>query len=231
MNSTETSTPTKRKQGFREELRQQRWDDHRYYHHSRINQSLHLLSATCFLVCYVLVFVDPGAAALVGWIIAMCSRQAGHFFFEPKTYDEVNQATHEHKEDIKIGYNLHRKRVLQAIWAATPVVLYLDPTFFGAFRADSDAFIGNLLMIWVWLAVFALVFRTVHLFFIHDVQTGLVWASKILTDPINDFKTYLKSPLYLMKGELIDPMIHVQAHPESPDGPADVATDQPVPST
>jgi len=28
--------------GFFEMLRVQRWDDHRYYHHSRINQSLHL---------------------------------------------------------------------------------------------------------------------------------------------------------------------------------------------
>jgi len=26
---------------FREALAEQRWDDHRYYHHSRINQSLH----------------------------------------------------------------------------------------------------------------------------------------------------------------------------------------------
>ena len=33
---------------FLEELRQQRWDDHRYCHHSRINQSLHLLSAVNF---------------------------------------------------------------------------------------------------------------------------------------------------------------------------------------
>ena len=30
---------------FREQLRTQRWDDHRYYHHSRINQSLHFVSA------------------------------------------------------------------------------------------------------------------------------------------------------------------------------------------
>ena len=35
---------------FLEELQKQRWDDHRYYHHNRINQFLHLLSASCFLV-------------------------------------------------------------------------------------------------------------------------------------------------------------------------------------
>ena len=47
--------------GFRETLREQRWDDHRYYHHSRINQSLHLVSAISFLIAYVMVFFDPGA--------------------------------------------------------------------------------------------------------------------------------------------------------------------------
>ena len=35
--------------GFVETLRTQRWDDHRYYHHSLVNQSLHLLSAISFL--------------------------------------------------------------------------------------------------------------------------------------------------------------------------------------
>ena len=90
-------------QGFLEALRIQRWDDHRYYHHSRINQSLHLLSAVSFLSAYALIFKNPAAAGLIGWLVSMVSRQAGHFFFEPKGYDEVNQATQEHKEDIKVG--------------------------------------------------------------------------------------------------------------------------------
>lgn len=40
--------------GFFNELKVQRWDDHRYYHHSKVNQSLHLLSATSFLCAYVI---------------------------------------------------------------------------------------------------------------------------------------------------------------------------------
>jgi hypothetical protein len=40
-------------QSFLAELRTQRWDDHRYYHHSRINQSLHFLSAISFIVAYI----------------------------------------------------------------------------------------------------------------------------------------------------------------------------------
>jgi hypothetical protein len=52
----------------------------------------------------------------------------------------------------------------------------------------------------------------VHLFFLKDVQTGLVWLTKIITDPFNDVKIYCKAPLYLMRGELIDPMGEVEAH-------------------
>jgi hypothetical protein len=41
-------------------------------------------------------------------------------------------------------------------------------------------------MIWLALGIAGLLFRTVHLFFIRDVQTGLVWMTKILTDPFHD---------------------------------------------
>jgi hypothetical protein len=192
---------------FFEALKEQRWDDHRYYHHSRINQSLHLISAVSFVCAYLLVFTHPVAAVLLGWIVGMCSRQAGHFFFEPKDYDHVNQATHEFKEDVKVGYNLRRKVVLMGIWALSPVVLYVDPTLFGIFAAPADwhEFLNNLARTWIALAIGGLLFRTVHLFFIKDVQSGLVWFTKILTDPFHDIKLYYKAPLHLLRGELIDP--------------------------
>ena len=101
-------------------LRTQRWDDHRYYHHSRVNQALHLISALSFLTAYGLVFVDPVGAALLGWLVAMVSRQCGHVFFEPEGYDLVNEATHAHKEDSKVGYNRRRKVVLLGLWTAAP---------------------------------------------------------------------------------------------------------------
>jgi len=192
---------------FWAELQTQRWDDHRYYHHSRINQSLHFLSAISFLVAYVLMFTDPVAAALIGWLVAMVSRQCGHFFFEPKGYDEVNHATHEHKERIKVGYILRRKVILHVIWAASPALLLLDPTFFGLFaRQGGDGFVRHVGEIWLIVGIGALLFRTVHLFYLRDVQTGLVWLTKIITDPFHDVKLYCKAPLYLLRGELIDPM-------------------------
>src|SRR5262245_36052242 len=85
---------------FREQLAEQRWDDHRYYHHSRINQSLHLLSALSFIAAYALVFNHPAIAVLIGWLFAMPSRQVGHFFFEPHGFDHVNHASHEYKEQV-----------------------------------------------------------------------------------------------------------------------------------
>ena len=193
---------------FRHALEVQRWDDHRYYHHSRINQTLHLVSAGSFLCAYMLVFTRPAAAALVGWLLAMTSRQIGPFFFAPKGYDEVNQATHEYKEEVKVGYNLRRKVVLMTIWALSPLPLYLDPTLFGLFEPHAGAaeFIAHVGQIWLILGMGGLLFRTVHLFFIKDVQTGLVWMTKILTDPFHDIKLYYKAPLQLFRGELFDTM-------------------------
>jgi hypothetical protein len=194
---------------FREALATQRWDDHRYYHHSRINQSLHFFSALSFLFAYAEFFKDPAASALIGWLLAMVSRQAGHFFFEPKGYDEVNDATHEHKEAIKVGYNLRRKSVLLAIWALAPAVLWFDPTLFGLFKAHAGraGFLRQVGEVWLAVGIGGLLFRTVQLFFVKDVQTGLVWITKILTDPFHDVKLYCKAPLHLLRGELIDPMV------------------------
>ncbi|MDM0112729.1 hypothetical protein QTI66_11265 [Variovorax sp. J22R133] len=187
-------------------LKVQRWDDHRYYHHSRINQSLHLVSAISFVVAYAFLFIDPVISALIGWLVSMTSRQAGHFFFEPKGYDHVNKATHEHKEEIKVGYNLQRKVVLMALWAAVPLVLYFDRSLLGMMTPTSDfeGYVRQLGMAWLVLGAGGLLFRTIHLFLLKDVQTGLVWMTKILTDPFHDILLYYRAPLYLMRGELID---------------------------
>src|SRR5579871_6139342 len=201
---------------FLEQLRVQRWDDHRYYHHSRINQSLHFVSAISFMIGYAMMFIDPLMSALIGWLVSMTSRQAGHFFFEPRGYDHLNEATHEHKEDIKVGYNLRRKIVLMTIWGLSPVVLYLEPTMFGLAKpwVTSMDFMRQLAKIWLLVGVGGLLFRGIQLFFIRDVETGLVWMTKILTDPSNDFKLYCKAPLALLRGELIDPGLDIIEHNE-----------------
>ena len=191
---------------FFEALKIQRFDDHRYYHHSRINQSLHFISAISFVIAYAFLLIDPVISALIAWLVSMTTRQSGHFFFEPLGYDEINQATHEYKEEIKVGYNLNRKVVLLSIWAILPMVLYVEPGLFGMIEPweTLTEWVRQVGASWLILGVAGLLFRTIHLFFLKDVQTGLVWMTKIITDPFHDIVLYHKAPFYLLKGELMD---------------------------
>lgn len=193
---------------FLEELHQQRWDDHRYYHHNRVNQLLHLLSASCFVASYYLIFVDPVAAVMVGWLLAMLLRQLGHFFFEPRAYDEVNAVSHEYKESVKVGYNLRRKVILLSIWIMVPVVLWLIPDLFGLLGENlvDKGLLYNTAILWLFTGVGAVLFRTVQLFRLMGFQSGLVWATKIITDPFHDIRIYHRAPLHILKGEMYDDM-------------------------
>jgi hypothetical protein len=133
----------------------------------------------------------------------MTSRQAGHFFFEPLGYDHVNQATNDHKEEIKVGYNLRRKVVLLSIWALLPLAIYMNPGWMGVLP-EHETFFEFMRAVgysWLFLGAAALLFRTVHLFFLKDVKTGLVWMTKIITDPFHDIYLYHKAPWQLLHGE------------------------------
>ncbi|MGO9045417.1 MAG: hypothetical protein ACLQFW_00820 [Xanthobacteraceae bacterium] len=189
-------------------LRTQRWDDYRYYHQSRINQTLHLVSAVIFICCYALLFNDPPLAGLVGWL-AMLTRQSGHFFFEPNGYDAANSATNQYKEEIKVGYNQHRKIVLLVVWGMAPLALFIFPTLFGIFTPPAGRidFIRHVGAVWLVVGIGGGLFRMIQLFISKDVLTGLVWGTKVLTDPFHNIALYYKSPLALMRGELIDPAI------------------------
>jgi len=197
---------------FLKALEMQRWDDHRYYHHSRINQSLHLLSAICFVVAYGMLPFDPAMAALLAWCVSMTSRQAGHFFFEPRGYDEVNQVTDAYKEEIKVGYNIRRKIVLMSVWVLIPLTLWFQPSLFGLIEPAGSlgGFAHDVGIAWLALGITGLLFRVAQLWIQADAITALAWMTKILTDPFHDIKLYHKAPLYLLRGELIDPMAHVR---------------------
>jgi hypothetical protein len=199
---------------FLDTLQTQRWDDHRYYHQSRINQSLHFISAISFLVSYAYLFVDPVISGLIAWLISMSTRQMGHFFFEPQGFDEVNQVTNEYKEAVKVGYNLHRKIILIAACALIPVLAYFMPQAltWAVPEAYEDTPIRMTGIAWLFLGISGLLFRVIQLWWKESLMDGLAWATKIITDPIHDIKLYYRAPLYLLKGQLIDPMEHIQSH-------------------
>lgn len=196
------------------ELETQRWDDHRFYHQSRINQSLHFISAVCFLVSYYLLFVDPASAALLAWGVSMTTRQAGHFFFEPRGFDEVNQVTDEYKEEIKIGYNIKRKVVLMSAWGAVPLLLWVSPSLLGMIEPASSfpEYLHDVGIAWFALGVAGIALRVIQLWMTRTLATGLVWVCKLITDPFHDVMLYWRAPFALMRGELIDPMPHARRH-------------------
>jgi hypothetical protein len=195
-------------------LKTQRWDDHRFYHQSRINQTLHLISAISFLVAYVYLFIDPAVSGWIAWVISMSTRQLGHFVFEPTGYDQVNQVTHEYKEEVKVGYNLQRKVVLLSLCALIPVLAYFKPGSLTwlvpeSYENSSFRLIG---MAWVVLGVAGMLFRVAQLWLRDGLMQGIAWASKIITDPFHDIALYYKSPFYLLRGQWLDPMDHVTPH-------------------
>jgi hypothetical protein len=100
--------------------------------------------------------------------------------------------------------------VLIAIWAAAPVALWVDPTLLGIYApaADFSGFMHQIGEMWLALGVGGLLFRTVHLFFLKNVTAGLVWMTKILTDPFHDIYLYHNAPLALLRGELIEKPKH-----------------------
>lgn len=209
---TTNTTPTPLT--FWQEIDVLRRDDHRLYHQSRINQSLHLLSACVFLVVYALIWFEPAEASILGWLGAMWTRQTGHFVFEPSGHDDIHGLSNRQKEAIKVGFNVYRKIALLAVWALVPLVLWLDSTVFGLMSAASttDDYVQRIGWAWLYLAGAGLVARTVWLIASGRRQTGLAWLTKILTDPIHNVREYWDAPLYLLRGQLYEPLEKVDLY-------------------
>lgn len=184
---------------FFKKVQKLQWDDHRYYHQCRINQTLHLISAMSFLVAYVMLFIDPAISGIIGWAVGMVTRQSGHIFFEPRGFDNINNATYEHKESIKVGFNMRRKAVIIGVWLSLPVLLLVSPTLFGLLNSYAGSYWHNVGLMWLALGAAGLMFRTVHLFYLRSPVWGLAWATKILLDPFHNIAEYWRSPLALIR--------------------------------
>ena len=92
------------------------------------------------------------------------------------------------------------------------MIVLLQPSVFGWVEPARDAIAWLEQVGWAWLVLGAgaIVLRVVQLALIRDLRTGIVWATKILTDPFHDIVMYYRAPLALLRGELIDPMHHLK---------------------
>jgi hypothetical protein len=101
-----------------------------------------------------------------------------------------------------------------SIWAAVPLAIWLEPSVFSwaVPEDDQDSFVRMVGFYWLALGVAGLLFRVAQLIIQDNFVVAFSWAFKIITDPFHDLVLYAKSPVYLLKGQLIDPMEHIQVN-------------------
>jgi len=90
----------------------------------------------------------------------------------------------------------------------------LDPTLFGNFapHADTAELVRHVGELWLVVGLAGVASRAIQLFVLKDLRTGLVWVTKIATDPFHDIKLYHRAPLhFLTGGQAADAIPHSNA--------------------
>lgn len=157
-------------------------DDHVASHSHRVNQFMHLISSSAFLVCYVLIFVDLAMAMWLG-LASLFLRQMGHALIEPPCHD---------KEQLLLGFDTRSKTMIVACYLLIPLIDVLI--------AQTNREPGWLMVVADqvaihWFAFTALVIlgRVGVLTKRHGVRNALIWFIKLITDPITDVAAYYRS--------------------------------------
>jgi len=158
-------------------------EDHVASHSNRINQCMHLVSSTVFLICYVLIFIDLPLAMWLG-LGSLFLRQFGHAIIEPPCHD---------KEQLLLGFDTRSKTVIVACYLLMPVIDLLlapnhEPGWLGAV-ADQVA------MHWFAFTLLVIIGRVGVLTRRHGFRNAMVWFIKLITDPITDVSAYHRSIL------------------------------------
>ncbi len=171
-------------QTFHAEIMRRKKDDHHASHSNVINQLLHIVSSSAFLVCYGLVFWDLTVAMWAG-LAALFLRQIGHAVLEPPCHD---------KEAVLLGYNTRNKTLILGAYLLIPAVyLAQASSWTGDALWALAAPVAQALFVWTGLVVAG---RVAYLIGTKGARLALVWFVKLLTDPITDIVAY--SPRYLV---------------------------------
>jgi glutamate-1-semialdehyde 2,1-aminomutase len=165
-------------QAFYSEVMRRKSHDHHASHSDPVNQILHIVSSSAFLVCYALVFWNFSAAMWAG-LAALFLRQIGHAVLEPPCHD---------KEATLLGYNTRNKTLILGVYLLIPVVHLLQAP---PWTADAlSPLVGTVARQWfLWTAV-VVGGRVAYLAWAHGVRLALVWLVKLVTDPLTDIIAY-----------------------------------------
>jgi glutamate-1-semialdehyde 2,1-aminomutase len=170
-------------QSFYAEVMRRKTHDHHASHSNSVNQVLHIVSSSAFIVCYAMAFWDLTTAMWAG-LAALFLRQLGHAVLEPPCHD---------KEATLLGYNTRNKTVILGVYLLIPAVrLGQASAWTGEMLRPLVAGVAHELFLWTLMVV---VGRVVYLVWAHDLRLALVWFVKLVTDPLTDLIAY--APRYL----------------------------------
>jgi glutamate-1-semialdehyde 2,1-aminomutase len=170
-------------QRFYAEIMVRKDHDHHASHNDTINQLLHIVSSSAFMVCYALAFVDLTTAMWAG-LAALFVRQFGHAILEPPCHD---------KERALLGYNTRNKSIILGTYVLIPAVHVARAlAFTGAPLASVVDVVAWQWFVWTGAVVFG---RVAYLAWTHGPYLAAVWLVKLVTDPITDVIAY--SPRFL----------------------------------
>jgi glutamate-1-semialdehyde 2,1-aminomutase len=163
------------------EIMQRKRDDHVASHSNVVNQVLHLLSSSAFILCYLTIFFNFTLAVSIG-VVSLLLRQFGHAILEPPCHD---------KEKALLGYNTRNKTLILMTYVLIPILHLISA---GAVNLESmRAAIPGIAREWFLLTLTVVFGRVIYLSWKLDFRSGMIWFVKLITDPITDVMAYYSS--------------------------------------
>ncbi|MGE0373490.1 MAG: aminotransferase class III-fold pyridoxal phosphate-dependent enzyme [Gammaproteobacteria bacterium] len=170
--------PPRPLQAFHAEVMRRKHDDHVASHSNPVNQLLHLLSSSVFIVCYGLVFSDLATAMWLG-LSALFVRQVGHALIEPPCHD---------KEQLLLGFDTRSKTRVVGIYLLIPLLnAWFAPSFTGTALVELAETIALQWLVFTGIVIGGHVVRLTRR---HGFRNAMVWFVKLVTDPLTDLQAY-----------------------------------------
>ena len=173
------AVPPETLQEFYEEVMRRKEDDHAASHSNTVNQFMHLISSTIFIINYCTIWSNCTATMATG-LFSLFLRQSGHAIFEPPCHDE---------EELLLGFNTRSKCFVVAGYTLAPLISLL--------RLSNDVgfflTLASIARSWLGVTLFFVLGHTGLLWMQYGFRISMVWLIKLVTDPFTDVLVYYPS--------------------------------------
>jgi len=173
------ATPPRTLKEFYEEIMRRKEDDHKASHSNCVNQFMHLISSSIFIVNYYTIWGDITFTMITG-LFSLLLRQSGHAIFEPPCHDE---------EQLLLGFNTRSKCFVVAGYTLAPTMALLQISG----SVDFWSILAPIGCSWLYVTLFFVLGHTALLWLQYGFRIAMVWLVKLITDPFTDVMVYYPS--------------------------------------